>query len=118
MRPGQLEPNEFERAILERIAEEVPSIRPSLKDLRVLSRKYSGCGCDTEFLRKETGTKDDVGWDREVGLNVLIHMPGVPSGLGMALFCAGAQPDCLEIFTFGNEYWDGVYEGFSIDETA
>src|SRR5262245_50013108 len=45
----------------------------------------------------------------------MIHVPGVPNGMGAVLFCSGWQPECLEIYTYGEERWDGVYNGFSIE---
>jgi hypothetical protein len=45
---------------------------------------------------------------------VLVTVPGVPSGLGAELFFRGARPDFLEIYTHGDELWDGVYDGFEI----
>jgi hypothetical protein len=38
------------------------------------------------------------------------------ASVGAVLFCKGDQPECLELYTFGNEYWNGVYEGFAIEE--
>lgn len=39
MRPGQLEPNEFEIAILDRLAQDVSAIGPLIAKLHVLSRE-------------------------------------------------------------------------------
>ena len=114
MRPGQTTPNDFERAILERIADQEPSIRASIASLHVLSREYTGVGSFTRFLCDDLRGK----WDRHIGLNVLIRMPGVPDGMGAVLFCKGSSPECLETYSFGNDHWDGVHEGFSIDGQA
>lgn len=113
MRPGQLHPNELEVAILQRLGEDDPSIRDYLPSLRVLSREYTGVGSFTKFARA-----DSTGRDRQLPFEPLIRMPNVPSGLGAVLFCKGSCPECLEIFTFGDEHWDGVYDGFTIDPTA
>ena len=111
MRLGQIEPNEFEVAILDRIATQEPSIRSSLGDLHVLSREYTGVGSFTRFQRDEPGAEIDK---RHVSLEALILIPNVPSGMGAVLFCKGGRADCLEIFTYGDDHWDGVYDGFSI----
>ena len=50
MRPGQREPNEFERAILEWIAAEHPALRTHLAGLHILSREFTGVGSFTNFL--------------------------------------------------------------------
>lgn len=114
MKPGQTEPNELELAILGRLARQEPSSLPSLRDLHVLSREYTGVGSFTKFHREESGAEAD---NRQVSLEALIRMPKVPSGLGAVLFCEGMQADCLEIFAYGEEHGDGVYDGFSIDAT-
>lgn len=112
MRPGQLTPNEFELAILNRLASQEPSLRVSLEQLHVLSRQFTGVGSFTNF-------KCDAANDRKrhVGFDGLIHMPTVPNGMGAVLFCRGDRPECLEVYTFGNEHWDGVYDGYSIEES-
>jgi len=50
-------------------------------------------------------------------LDDLIVMPGVSHGMGAVLFYRGEQPTFLEVFTYGEEYWDGVYDGFCIQQT-
>ena len=41
-------------------------------------------------------------------------MPNMPSGMGAIWFCHGGKPKSLEIYTFGSELSDGVFEGFSV----
>jgi hypothetical protein len=113
MRPGQLKPNEFETALLKRFATQDPSL--SIDSLHVLSRKFTGVGSFTTFL---CGGSVETKWDRHLKLNAVISMPGVPNGLDAVLFCTGNQPNCLEISSFGDEYWDGVYDGFVVRETV
>jgi hypothetical protein len=92
MRPGQLEPNEFEIALLKRFAARDPSL--CLDSLHVLSRKFTGVGSFTQFLCDGSG---ETKWDRVLHLGAIISMPSVPSGLAAILFCTGSQPNCLEI---------------------
>ena len=112
MRPGQIEPNEFEIAIIKRFAQQDPSIRKASNRLHVLSREFTGVGSFTNFKCIESQSSDEI---RTIDLNAQINMPGVPNGLGAVLFCKGNQLDCLEIHTYGDDKWDGVYDGFSID---
>jgi hypothetical protein len=107
MRPGQITPNEFEVAILERIAAENPSLRVNMRHLRVLSRTFTGVGSFTKFIYKGLEGKSD---EQQLGFDGLIIMPNVPNGMGAILFCRGGQPKSLETYTFGNESWDGVFE--------
>ena len=115
MRPGQIRPNDFELAILNRVATKEPSIRKSLGELHVLSRVYTGVGAYTNFL---IGDSSSDAVEQRIGLDELITMPGVPNGMGAVLFCKGGRPQCLEVFTFGDDHWDGVYDGFAIEPTA
>jgi hypothetical protein len=113
MRPGQLDPNDFERAILSRLALQEPSILDSLPQLRVLSREFTGVGSFTNFLCDESvsGSSDWV-----LGLDATILVPDIPEGLGAVVFCRGTQPECLEIYTYGDTHWDGRYDNFTIAE--
>lgn len=111
--PGQLEPNEFEIALLKRFALQDPSL--SIDTLHVLSREFTGVGRFTKFLCDGSG---EIKWDRHLSLGMVISMPGVPSGLDAVLFCTESRPNCLEISTFGDEHWDGVYDGFVIPEAV
>lgn len=110
MRPGQLIPNDFEVAILERIAAKHPSIALHLGRLRVLSREFTGVGSFTKFQRSSASDPPQ----EPISLNEHIAMPRVPNGLGAVLFCNGGYPACLEIFAYGDDHWDGIYEGYSI----
>jgi hypothetical protein len=56
--------------------------------------------------------------EHQLTLDALIEMPGVPNGMGAVLFCKGDRPKCLEVFTYGNDHWEGVYDGFTIEQTA
>jgi hypothetical protein len=115
IRPGQLKPNDFEVAILERLAHKEPSIRRSLERLHVLSREFTGVGAFTKFKCDDSAADTT---ERVVGLDDLIMMPGVPNGMIAELVLKGGQPQCLEVCTFGDDHWDGVYDGFSIQRTA
>ena len=114
MRPGQRDLNELELAIISALSETRPSLRELTPKLHVLSREFTGVGSYTKFLC--SGSSPDLNSER-LGLGVLINMPGVPSGLGAVLFCEGGQPNMLEVYTHGNEPWDGVYDGFNLQST-
>lgn len=49
MRPGQITPNDFEVAILERMAERIPSIQPLIAQLHVISREFTCVDSHTTF---------------------------------------------------------------------
>ena len=112
-RPGSTQPNELERAVLSRMAAGEPAIGEALTNLHVLSREFTGVGSLTTFQCEASTGKV---WDRHVGLDPVIRMPRVPNGMGAVLFMNGDQPQCLELYTHGNEHWDGLYDGFSLGE--
>jgi hypothetical protein len=116
MKPGQLVPNELEAAILEELAVEEPELQKKINTLHVLSREYTGVGSFTKFS-PISNLSLAVG-NRQIGLASRILVPNVQNGLGAVLFCENGNPTCLEICTFGNDYWDGVYSGFSIEKNA
>jgi hypothetical protein len=113
--PGQLAPNELELATLERIAAKNPSLRPYFGNLHVLSRGFTGVGSYTNFRSDESS--GDVG-DQRLSLGQLIIMPKVKNGMGAILFCRGGQPKCLEMYTHGNDLWDGIFDGFVIEDAV
>ena len=112
MQPGQLEPNEFELAVLARISEAEPSIRPLIGGLHVLSREYTGVGSYTKFRCDPDGSRGHL------DMKALISMPGVPNGMGAILWCQAGRPESLETFTYGDDDWNGVFTGFKIEAAA
>ena len=111
MKPGQLKPNDFEFAILHRLARQEPFIVFSTRRLHVLSREFTGVGSYTKFELDEAASGSPA---RQIGLEARINMPGVANGMGAVLFCRGEQAECLEVYTYG-DHWDGSYDGFSIE---
>jgi hypothetical protein len=112
LRPGQLTPNDLEAAVLRCLAELDPTLLPFLGCLHVLSREYTGVGGYTRFQSEETGNRIA---DQQLGLDGLISLPDVPNGMGAVLFTEGGLPTLLEMFTYGDDHWDGLFDGFSIE---
>ena len=111
-RPGQTTPNELEFAILERLAGKEISLRDCVDRLHVLRREFTGVGSFTTFAGPKSPNESN---DLPIGLDGSIRVPGVPNGMGAVLFCRGGWPKILELYTFGEDHWDGVYDGFSIE---
>jgi hypothetical protein len=44
----------------------------------------------------------------------LIQVAGVAYGMGAILWMRGGRPECLEIYTYGPDNWDGTCESFSL----
>jgi hypothetical protein len=113
MEPERL--NEFERALLTSIARHDAAILAILPDLLVGKREFTGLGGFTYFEQNQI--LSDLA-DRVLTLKGSISMPGVPMGRGAVLFLKAGQPAMLETFTYGDEQWNGVWDGFSIQETT
>ncbi len=118
LRPGQLKPNELEMAILERIVANNPGLKLDLPRLHVLSRKYTGVGSFTEFLTSHSHTTPPAAGTvarHTVRALANIIIPGLQYGLGNIAFLLGDELKTLELYTYGDEKWDGTYEGFRIE---
>lgn len=109
MRPGQLNPNDLEVAILGKLLASWKS--SDISQLHVLSREFTGVGSYTKFSMPAGAESKE---SDSVGLTDLINVPGVPNGLGAVLWLRADVPETLELYTFGSEHWDGRYEGFSL----
>jgi len=114
VRPGLLRPNEFELAVLKRLRGPLWDSEMAPEQLHVLSRTFTGVGSFTNFSCAKP--EPDAPREHRI-LTASILMPGVRTGLGAVLHLRAGQPECLEIFTFGDEHWDGTYEGFVIEAT-
>jgi len=113
MRPGQLTPNSFETALLGQLAYCHPALQTIVPSLHVLSREFTGVGSFTEFL-----VKDHPEVKRQVlDCLVTVRVPGLQLGLGFLAFWE-ANRLTLETYTFGDEKWDGVYDGFVFETAA
>ena len=110
MRPGQLILNELERAILQHLAPQLPELTSVIPKLHVLSREFTDVGSFTHFCCDEVID----GASTPIVLLEPINIPGIKSGLGAALFFEDGKVRVLEFFAFGDETWDGLFDGFSI----
>ena len=107
------QPTPFELAILGSIASRHRELLEVIPALRVSSRTYSGAGSFTQFEPHSPVPLPD-GY---VGLDALIHMPGVESGMSASISVNAGQMD-LEVYTFGISVWSGDFDGFVIDDAA
>ncbi len=107
--------NEFEAAVLERIAHSNPWLRPVLGGLRISSRKITGGGSYTDF--EPNSAPVDIP-DGHFSLDALISMPGVANGMGATLFVKAGHITFLEIYVYGEQYWDGRFNGYSLSKNA
>ena len=95
-------PNEFETAILKRLPVDGAPIE--VEKLHVVSRELTGAGSYTTFALPAASSDARRS---HIGLNDLIELPGLPNGLGAVLWFRAGVPQCLEIYTYGGDGWDG-----------
>ncbi len=107
--------NQFEAAVLERIAQSNTWLQPMLGNLRVSSRKITGAGSYTNFA--PSSALVDIP-DGHFNLESLISMPGISNGMSATLFVKSGCVTFLEIYVFGSQYWDGNFSGFSLSNDA
>lgn len=106
-------PNVFEIAILQSLARKEPSLHSHMDQLHVLSREFTGVGSFTSFACEDPSQDSPDQW---LALEDAINVPGLKNGMGAVLFCKGGKPQCLEVFTYDEE-WEGSYDGFTIERS-
>ena len=76
-----------------------------LPGLKVSSRQTTGVGAYISFDSSECIANDCN--DIDLGLNDVVTVPDVPSGLGAVLSISSGKISYLELFTYGDELWCG-----------
>jgi hypothetical protein len=103
--------NEFEKAMLNRIKHQLPALASNISELTLSHRELTGVGSFTYFAKLDA--RVPVPNDGPLALDVHILMPGVQNALGAMLFFNADSIAFLEIFTYGDDGWNGHWEGFS-----
>jgi hypothetical protein len=95
VKPGQIEPNEFEIAIIQEFAKSTNNtLTDQVPDLHVLSLEYTGVGGYTNFNRHKSEDEKES----SMIFDFLINLPYVPSGMGAVLHARG------QILQYANYY--------------
>jgi hypothetical protein len=92
------------------------NLESTLARLRVTSREVTGVGLYVNFSKHQEkllpeGTTRQLGFDGEVSIS------RVPSGVGLILAIDDGIISYLELFTYGDEQWDGSTTGAKITES-
>lgn len=103
--------NEFETAVLNRMQHQLSALSSNISELKLLHRELTGVGSFTYFAKPDA--RVPVPNDGPLTLDVHILMPGVRNGLGAMLLVNADSILFLEIFTYGDDGWNGNWEGFS-----
>jgi hypothetical protein len=105
--------NKVERELVEEILKQNPNYCEALKDqvehLTVSLRKPTGVGCYIHFSVPANKITDD-NLNTHLGFDGNIILEGVPLGLGCEILVKNGQMFYIELFTYGNESWDGNLE--------
>lgn len=113
--------SQFERSVLLAIADTFPdelsTIKAILETVRVCDVESTGVGVYVNFDRQSQGAtlvveSGQFGYDGE------IEIDSVESGLGAVLDVSGKKLNHLELFTYGDENWDGntIIESFAVSD--
>lgn len=109
--------NKLEIAIIEDIAKEYPSIKSHIPRLQVESRENTGVGMyvnlnynhlDESLIRLKDGT---------LSTNEIIVIDSLENGLGFVLDVSNGLINFIELFTYGDEFWDGEFSSFKFEKT-
>ena len=107
---------EFERSLLLAvIAQHSKYARLSdrIASLKVEHRRNTGVGAYIKFSKDSQTVSIDHG-SAQLGFNGDIYVPGVPSGLGCVIDVDNGKLNHIELFTFGDETWNGSTDGARI----
>jgi hypothetical protein len=81
------------------------SLADQLDRLRVIDREPTVVGAYINFSLLGPVVDDTI--STQLGFDGKIEIDGVPSGLGCVLLVDAGRMYYLELFTYGNEKWDG-----------
>jgi len=107
---------EFEQSLVQAVLSQHPSyaaLGDSFSSLEVEQMKKTGVGAYITFSKDDQAVSGELP-ATELGFDGLIHVPGVPSGLGCVIDVDGGKLNHIELFTYGDELWDGSTEGARI----
>lgn len=113
--------SQFERSVLLAIADTFPNelsiIKAILETVRVCDVESTGAGVYVKFDQQSQGTPLSVE-SGQFGYDGEIEIDGVESGLGAVLDISGKKLNHLELFTYGDENWDGntMTESFAVKD--
>lgn len=107
--------NPLEVDVIKSLSLQYSELSELLGKVEVSSREITGVGCYTNL--KYSGRKLNFG-DTDLGLQSLVNLPEVASGLGVVLSFADGKPNYLEFYTYGSESWSGEINGYSIDKNT
>jgi hypothetical protein len=94
----------LEKELVERTARENwPGFR--IDGLHVIKRENTGAG---RYVHLKDDREQDLPDGTYSAEGQMIEMAGVRNGLGFAIDVSASRINYVELFTFGNEDWDGI----------
>lgn len=112
--------NDLEHAILDVIIKanhtKYSKLARQLPCLKVKSREFTGVGAYVNF---DLSQCSDDAFESSAGDGLLsadqhAQLDSLANGLGFVLDVTGGRLNYLELFTFGDEHWNGKYKFFEI----
>ncbi len=106
--------NDFELAILDKIAVRYPFLQSHIPLIKVKERKTTGVGMYVDFCYASSSNGFHPIPDNYIALsneNAHLHMEGLEHGLVYEIAVEKGQIDFLELVTY-DEAWDGTIKKF------
>lgn len=107
---------EFERSLVRAVLSQHPTftrLGDNIDSLEVESIRNTGVGAYITFANRSQSVSADID-AAELGFDGAICVPGVPSGLGCVVDVNQGKLNHIELFTYGDEAWDGSTDGARI----
>jgi len=116
--------SELEFAILRQIATAPKNKHLAIEDhlpfLSVRSREFTGVGMYVNFEDDSPSEilSDDLSIKNIPSSPHIVEMESLRYGLGYALYPENGRLKFLELFTYGDELWDGTFATFSFRDVG
>jgi hypothetical protein len=107
---------EFERRLVSAVISQhqpFAALGDDLDSLKVENTRNTGVGAYITFSENDQEAPVDVG-SAQLGFDGSIYVPGVPSGLGCVIDVDSGKLNHIELFTYGDEAWDGATDGAKV----
>lgn len=109
--------NKLEYSIIENFAKEYPIIKDHVCLLKVESREDTGGGMYVNFAYKYLDDDLVKLEDGTLSTNEIIVLDSLKNGLGFVLDISHGLINFIEMFTYGDDLWNGNFNEFRFEKT-
>ena len=108
--------NALEKAILDRISEKYLSVKDHLPYVEVRSRENTGGGMFVNLSYRHLDENLIRLKDGMLSTNEILTLDGLENGLGFVLDVTNGLLNFIELFTYGEETWEGKTTNFKFEK--